>query len=37
MIYKRSKIYWYEFMWEGQLIREYARQMESAHRTARLR
>src|SRR5215831_10109470 len=42
MIYKRGKIYWYKFMWKGDLVREttkqgndkVARQMESAHRTA---
>jgi integrase len=42
MIYKRGKIYWYKFMWQGRLVREstkqgndkVARQMESAHRTA---
>jgi len=41
MIYKRGKIYWYKFMWNGALVREstkqgndkVARQMESAHRT----
>ena len=41
-IYKRGKIYWYKFMWRGQLVREstkqrsdkVARQMEAAHRTA---
>ena len=42
MIYKRGGIYWYKFMWRGELIREstkqgndkVARQMESAHRTS---
>ena len=42
MIYKRGKIYWYKFMWNGTLVREstkqgndkVARQMESAHRTS---
>src|SRR5215469_14524712 len=42
MIYKRGKIYWYKFMWNGSSIREstkqgndkVARQMESAHRTS---
>src|SRR5262252_2567702 len=42
MIYKRGKIYWYKFMWNGASIREstkqgndkVARQMESAHRTS---
>ena len=42
MIYKRGKVYWYKFMWQGQLIREstkqgndkIARNMESAHRTS---
>jgi integrase len=41
-IYKRGKIYWYKFMWQGQQIREstkqkndkVARQMEAAHRTS---
>jgi integrase len=40
-IYKRGSIYWYKFMWNGELIREStkqgndrtARNMESAHRT----
>ena len=42
MTYKRGKIYWYKFVWQGQLIREstkqgndkVARQMEAAHRTS---
>src|SRR5580658_1616416 len=42
MIYKRGKMYWYKFMWDGKLVREstrvgndkVARQMESAHRTS---
>jgi integrase len=42
MIYKRGKIYWYKFVWRGELVREstkqgndkVARQMESAHRTS---
>ena len=42
MIYKRGKIYWYKFMWQGKLVRESTqagqrqgrRQMESAHRTS---
>lgn len=42
MIYKRGKVYWYKFMWNGRLVREstkqgndkVARQMESAHRTS---
>ena len=42
MIYKRGKVYWYKFMFQGKLVREstmqgndkVARQMESAHRTA---
>ncbi len=42
MIYKRGKVYWYKFMWNGEMIREstrlgndkVARQMESAHRTS---
>jgi integrase len=41
-IYKRGKVYWYKFMWNGEVIREStkqgnqntARNMESAHRTA---
>ncbi len=41
-IYKRGRIYWYKFMWNGELVREStkqrndktARNMESAHRTA---
>ncbi len=41
-IYKRGKIYWYKFMWDGKLVREstkqkndkVARQMEAAHRTS---
>ena len=40
-IYKRGEVYWYKFMWNGQLIREStkqgndktARKMEAAHRT----
>jgi hypothetical protein len=40
--YKRGKIYWYKFMWQGKLIREstkqkndkVARQMEAAHHTS---
>jgi hypothetical protein len=39
-IFKRGKVYWYKFMWNGQLIREStkqgndrkARQIEAAHR-----
>jgi hypothetical protein len=42
MIYKRGEVYWYKFMWLGELIREstkqgndkVARQMEAAHRTS---
>lgn len=42
MIYKRGNIYWYKFMWKGELVREstkqgndkVARQMEAAHRTS---
>jgi integrase len=42
MIYKRGKVYWYKFMWNGTPVREstkqgndkVARQMESAHRTS---
>src|SRR5262249_28647082 len=41
-MYKGADIYWYKFMWSGQLIREstkqgndkVARQMEAAHRTS---
>ena len=41
-IFKRGKIYWYKFMWNGEMIREStkqgsdkkARNIESAHRTA---
>jgi integrase len=41
MIYKRGKVYWYKFMWNGELVREstkqgndkVARNQESAHRT----
>ena len=41
-IYKRGEVYWYKFMWRGQIIREstrqgndkVARQMEAAHRTS---
>lgn len=41
-IFKRGRIYWYKFMWNGELIRESTRQgndrkarnIESAHRTA---
>jgi integrase len=41
-IYKRGKVYWYRFMWQGQEVREsskqgndkVARNMESAHRTS---
>ena len=40
-IYKRGNVYWYKFMWNGELIREStkqgndrkARQIEAAHRT----
>jgi integrase len=42
MIYKRGKVYWYKFRWNGELVREstkqgndkVARQMEAAHRTS---
>jgi hypothetical protein len=42
VIYKRGRIYWYKFVWQGETIREstkqgndkVARQMEAAHRTA---
>jgi integrase len=41
-IYKRGKVYWYKFMWQGRSVREstkqgndkVARQMEAAHRTS---
>jgi integrase len=41
-IYKRGKIYWYKFMWNGEMVRESsrqpnqntARQMEGAHRAS---
>jgi integrase len=41
-IFKRGRVYWYKFMWNGKLVREstkqrndkIARNMESAHRTA---
>lgn len=41
-IYKRGSVYWYKFMWQGNVIREstkqrndkVARNMESAHRTS---
>ena len=41
-IYKRGKVYWYKFTWNGKAIREstkqgndkVARQMEAAHRTS---
>jgi len=41
-IYKRGKVYWYKFQWDGTLVREstkqgndkVARQMEAAHRTS---
>src|SRR5215831_204719 len=40
-IYKRGAVYWYKFMWNGELVREStkqgndktARKMEAAHRT----
>lgn len=42
VVYKRGNVYWYKFMWNGELVREstkqrnerVARQMEAAHRTA---
>src|SRR5438309_8641124 len=42
MIYKRGRVYWYKFMWQGLSVREstkqgndkVARQMEAAHRTS---
>jgi integrase len=41
-IFKRGRVYWYKFMWKGELVREstkqgsdrVARQMEAAHRTS---
>jgi len=41
-IYKRGEVYWYKFMWHGELVREstkqgndkVARQMEAAHKTS---
>ena len=41
-IYKRGRVYWYKFMWNGEMVREstrqksdrIARQMESSHRTS---
>src|SRR5437773_9617628 len=41
-IYKRGRIYWYKFMWNGEVVREStrqtnqntARQMEAAHRAS---
>jgi integrase len=41
-IYKRGNVYWYKFMWNGELVREstkqgndrVARNMEAAHRTS---
>jgi integrase len=41
MIYKRGKVYWYKFMWDGKLVRESAktgndktaRKIEAGHRT----
>jgi hypothetical protein len=41
MIYKRGRVYWYKFVWNGKLIRastkqssdRKARDIESAHRT----
>jgi integrase len=41
-IYKRGQVYWYKFMWKGEMVRESthqpnqntARQMEAAHRTS---
>ena len=41
-VYKRGEVYWYKFMWKGEVIREstkqgndkVARQMEAAHRTS---
>src|SRR5450631_3924962 len=41
-IYKRGRVYWYKFMWNGEMVREstrqpnqnIARQMEGAHRAS---
>jgi len=41
-VFKRGKIYWYHFLWNGEHVQEstkqgnprVARQMEAAHRTA---
>ena len=41
-VFKRGRVYWYEFSWRGERIREstrqrnqnVARQMEAAHRTS---
>ena len=41
-IYKRGRIYWYKFMWNGEMVRNStrqpnqntARQMEAAHRAS---
>ena len=41
-IFKRGNIYWYKFMWNGEMVREStrqtnqntARQMEGAHRAS---
>jgi integrase len=41
MIYKRGKVYWYKFVWQGRLVREstkqgndkVARKMEATHKT----
>src|SRR6266700_8061424 len=41
-LYKRGDVYWYKFMWKGELVREstkqgndkVARQIEAAHKTS---
>jgi len=41
-VFKRGRVYWYKFMWNGEMVREstkqgndkVARQMEAAHRTS---
>ena len=32
-IYKRGKVYWYKFMWNGDVIRESTRQGKSDYRS----
>jgi hypothetical protein len=31
-IYKRGKIYWYKFMWKGEVMRESTRQADTINR-----